>query len=77
MQPIYLDHNASTPIAPKVAAAMRDAMEGAFGNPSSQHWAGMPARRIVETARRQVAELLGCSPQEVVFTAAARPTTSP
>jgi cysteine desulfurase len=67
MPPIYLDYNASTPIAPEVAAVMRDAMNGAFGNPSSQHWAAAPARRIVETARRQVAELLGCSPQEVVF----------
>lgn len=68
MQPIYLDYNASTPIAPEVAAVMRDAMEGAFGNPSSQHWAGASARRIVEMARRQVAELLGCAADEVVFT---------
>jgi cysteine desulfurase len=68
MRPIYLDYNASTPIAPEVAAAMHDAMDGAFGNPSSQHWAGAPARRIVETARRQVAELLGCAADEVVFT---------
>ncbi|MBI1260606.1 MAG: aminotransferase class V-fold PLP-dependent enzyme [Rhizobiales bacterium] len=68
MRKIYLDHNASTPIAPEVAAVMRDAMEGAFGNPSSGHWAGAPARKIVETARGQVAELLGCDSQEVVFT---------
>ncbi len=65
---IYLDHNASTPIAPEVAAVMRDTMETAFGNPSSQHWAGEPARRIVEQARAQVAGLLGCAPKEVVFT---------
>ena len=53
MQQIYLDHNASTPIAPEVAAVMRDAMDRAFGNPSSPHWAGMPAHEIVETSRRQ------------------------
>ncbi len=47
---------------------MRDTMESAFGNPSSQHWAGVPARRTVEKARRQVADLLGCAPEEVVFT---------
>ena len=68
MRPIFLDYNASTPIAPEVAAAMRTAMEGAFGNPSSPHWAGIPAREIVETARRHVAGLLGCAPKEVVFT---------
>jgi cysteine desulfurase len=68
MSRIYLDYNASTPIAPEVAIAMREAMDGAFGNPSSPHWAGVPARQIVEKARGQVAGLLGCSPQEVVFT---------
>ena len=68
MRKIYLDYNASTPIAPEVAAAMREAMGNAFGNPSSTHWAGAPAHRIVETARGQVAELLGCESHEVVFT---------
>lgn len=50
MRKIYLDYNASTPIAPEVAAAMRSAMEGAFGNSSSQHWAGPPARQMIEKA---------------------------
>ena len=68
MRRIYLDYNASTPIAPEVAAVMRDAMEDAFGNPSSPHWASVPAHRMVETARGQVADLLGCAPEEVVFT---------
>jgi cysteine desulfurase len=68
MQQIYLDYNASTPIALEVVAVMREAMGGAFGNPSSLHWAGAPAREVVERARRQVANLLGCSPEEVVFT---------
>jgi cysteine desulfurase len=65
---VYLDYNASTPIAPEVGALMRDLMNGPFGNPSSPHWAGAPARQIVETARGKVAGLLGCAPGEVVFT---------
>ncbi len=65
---IYLDHNASTPIDPAVAAVMQDALQDAFGNPSSSHWAGDPARDLVEAARQQVADLLGCSPTEIVFT---------
>ncbi|HIE91661.1 MAG TPA: cysteine desulfurase [Acidobacteria bacterium] len=65
---IYLDHNASTPIAPEVAAVMRPLLESHFGNPSSGHWAGQPAREAVETARAQVAQLLGCRTDEVVLT---------
>lgn len=65
---IYLDYNASTPVAPPVAAVMQTAMEGAFGNPSSLHWAGTPARTMVETARQQVADLLGCAAGEIIFT---------
>ena len=68
MAPIYLDYNASTPIAPEVAAVMRGAMESAYGNPSSPHWAGAPAREMVDSARGRVAGLLGCTPEEVVFT---------
>jgi len=68
MPRIYLDHNASTPIAPEVSAVMREAMEDAFGNPSSEHWAGSPARGFVESARNQVAALLGCMADEVLFT---------
>ena len=65
---IYLDYNASTPLAPSVAAKMREVMDDAFGNPSSTHWAGAPARMHVEHARARVANLLGCDPAEVVFT---------
>jgi len=68
VQRIYLDYNASTPIAPEVAAVMRAAIDHAFGNPSSPHWAGVPAHQMVEKARSQVADLLGCAPEEVVFT---------
>ncbi len=68
MQPIYLDYNASTPIDPEVAAAMRPFLETAWGNPSSLHWAGRPAHEAVENARGQVAALLRCRPEEIVFT---------
>ncbi len=65
---IYLDFNASTPIAPEVADAMRGVLTEPFGNPSSGHWAGEQARRAVEKAPAQVAALLGCKPNEIVFT---------
>ena len=65
---IYLDFNASTPIDPGVEAVMHQTMESDYGNPSSPHWAGTPARIIVEAARQKVATLLGCKPSEIVFT---------
>lgn len=67
-RPIYLDYNASTPIDPTVAAAMQPFLTGAFGNPSSGHWAAAPAKAALETARGQVAAVLGCAEDEVVFT---------
>ena len=48
MQRIYLDCNASTPIDPRVAEAMRAATDEGYGNPSSLHWAGAPAKEIVD-----------------------------
>ena len=68
MQRIYLDYNASTPIAAEVVAAMRPYLDEGFGNPSSGHWAGLSAREAVERARGQIAGLLGCAHDEVVFT---------
>lgn len=65
---IYLDYNASTPVDPGVVEAMRAALDNGYGNPSSPHWAGIPARAIVESNRRRVADLLGCTPAEIVFT---------
>lgn len=65
---IYLDFNASTPVAPAVAEVMKQYVGEAFGNPSSGHWASTTARLAVETARAQVAALLGCLPGEIVFT---------
>lgn len=64
---IYLDHNATTPLAPEVMRVMVEAL-GIVGNPSSAHREGQVARNAIEGARREVAQLLGCSPAEVVFT---------
>jgi len=68
MASIYLDYNASTPVDPTVSAAMRPFLEEAFGNPSSGHCASTPAKAALDKARCQVAELLGCEADEVVFT---------
>ncbi|CAB1074673.1 Cysteine desulfurase (EC [Olavius algarvensis Delta 1 endosymbiont] len=67
-QPIYLDYNATTPHDPEVIAAMRPYLEEAFGNPSSGHWYGAKPREAVIQARRRAAALLGCRPEEIVFT---------
>lgn len=68
MSRIYLDHNASTPLHPKVVEAMRGLIDAPFGNPSSGHWASASAKERIEGARAQVAALLGAAPAEVVFT---------
>lgn len=65
---IYLDHAATTPLAPEVLAAMTPFLTGTFGNPSSLHLAGREARIAVEAARERVAEALGAKPSELVFT---------
>src|SRR5690348_5202166 len=65
---IYLDFNASTPVAAEVRTAMTAVLEEPYGNPSSEHWAGKPARDAIDRARCQVAGLLGCKPTEIVFT---------
>ncbi|HZP23592.1 MAG TPA: cysteine desulfurase family protein [Terriglobales bacterium] len=70
-QQIYLDFNGTTPIAPEVATAITQILKEPFGNPSSTHWAGRPAREAIEKARAQVAALLGCSSDEIVFTSGA------
>ena len=68
MEPIYLDHNATTPVAPEVRAAMLPYLGELFGNPSSGYRAGREARAAVERARAQVAALVGGRPEEIVFT---------
>ena len=66
---IYFDHSATSPLDPRVLTAMGPFLGGAFGNPSSLHHEGRMAREAVETARAQVASLIGAEPDEIVFTA--------
>jgi cysteine desulfurase len=66
--PVYLDYNATTPTDPRVAEAMTPYLTGVFGNPSSGHRWGREARAALERARTRVAECLGCSAGEIVFT---------
>jgi cysteine desulfurase len=65
---IYLDHNATTPVAPEVRDAIRPYLEGSFGNPSSAHGYGAAAADAVGRARAEIAALLGCEPEAIVFT---------
>jgi cysteine desulfurase len=68
MRRIYLDYNASTPIDPRVATAMKPFLQHHFGNPSSGHWAAEDAKAALEQARGQVAALLGAENDEIIFT---------
>jgi cysteine desulfurase len=68
MNPIYLDYNATTPIAPEVAKAMLPYLFRRYGNPSSSHPYGIISKRAIETARVKVARILGCHERNVVFT---------
>jgi cysteine desulfurase len=68
MKKIYLDYNASTPLAPEVVDAMQPLLHDYFGNPSALHWAGRPVKEQLHNARKQVSELIGCTPSEITFT---------
>ena len=68
---IYLDHNATTPPAPAVIAAMLPVLSSLWANSSSQHGPGQEAKRALSTARATVARVLGCKPVEVIFTSGA------
>ncbi len=70
-RPIYLDYNATTPVAPEVLAAMLPYLSGHFGNPSSSHFYGIRARQAVMQAREAVAALIGAQTDEVIFTGSA------
>jgi cysteine desulfurase len=69
MERVYLDHNATTPLHPRVLEAMLPVMREGFGNPSSLHWFGQQARAAIDEARGRVAALVGATPGEIVFTA--------
>lgn len=66
---IYLDHNATTPLHPRVLDAMEPYLKEYHGNPSSLYRPGREAKTAVENARSRIAHCLGCSPSEIVFTA--------
>ncbi len=68
MSPIYLYYNATTPIDPAIAEAMLPYLRQHYGNPSSAHVFGVTAHVAVDKGRRQVADLIGAKPSEVVFT---------
>lgn len=65
---IYFDHNATTPVDPRVVEAMLPYLQRLFGNPSSLHRLGRIARSAVDTAREQVAALVDAAPDEIIFT---------
>ena len=71
MKPIYLDYNATSPVLPRVFEAMKPYLTEHFGNPSSGHAWGLPAKLAVDKARKQVAGLINCDPGELVFTSCA------
>jgi cysteine desulfurase len=68
---IYLDHNATTPVLPEVLEAMMPYLATEWGNPSSAYKFGSKLKTVMETAREQVAELIGAQPREVIFTSCA------
>ena len=65
---VYLDNAATTPLDPEVFEAMKPFMLEDFGNPSSTHAHGRIVRAAIESARKKVAELLNCTPGEIIFT---------
>jgi cysteine desulfurase len=67
-KPIYLDYNATTPVAPEVAEEMWPYIQAHFENPSSNYPAGQQNKVAIAKARVQVADLIGASPEEIIFT---------
>lgn len=65
---VYLDYNATTPIDKQVADEMQPYLYEHFGNPSSTHWLGIETKKAVENSREQIAKLLNCSIDEIIFT---------
>src|SRR3954464_14713319 len=65
---VYLDNAATTPLDPEVFEAMKPFLLEDFGNPSSTHAHGRKVRAAIESARKKIAELLNCTPGEIIFT---------
>src|SRR6185369_17687564 len=68
---IYFDYCATTPVHPSVRAALLRAIDVDFGNPSSAHWAGKDARERIDQSSADVANGIGCQPDEIIFTSGA------
>jgi len=68
MRRIYLDHSATTPLHPEVIDFMTEVMQNIYGNPSSWHYFGREAKKLVDEARQKVADLIGANPEEIYFT---------
>lgn len=68
MRRVYLDHGATTPVRKEVIEAMMQVHSEVFGNPSSIHSFGRPARKLIEEAREKVAQAIGADPKEIIFT---------
>lgn len=68
MRRVYLDHGATTPVRKEVIEAMMQVHSEVFGNPSSIHSFGRPARKLIEEAREKVAKAIGADPKEIIFT---------
>ena len=67
MEPVYFDHNATTPVDERVLEAMLPYLRGRYGNASSRHELGTVARRAVDAARQQVAAIVNAQPSQVIF----------
>ncbi|SVA22813.1 uncharacterized protein METZ01_LOCUS75667 [marine metagenome] len=65
---LYFDHSATTPIHPDVLSLINELNQDIYGNPSSIHAAGRKAKHVVETARKQIAAAINCTPKEIIFT---------
>lgn len=76
MKKIYLDNAATTPLRKEVIAEMMHVLENEYGNPSSTHSFGRSAKTIMETSRKSIAKVLGCSAQEIIFTSSATEATN-
>ena len=76
MNRIYLDISATTPIDPQVAEFMHELQKKTYGNPSSIHREGQAARAVVEKSRRQLANVLRCLPEEIIFTSSGSETNN-
>ena len=64
---IYADYNATTPLAPEVIKSIKESLEHHWANPNSSHEHGKEARKIIESSRTLVAQMIGCHENEIIF----------